>query len=271
MPSHWSTAWAPHAAGGGRGVVGLRACRRSRPTCRCWAACSRGSRPPSGGRRRTTWCWRGLRSTGCRRCISGARPGCACRTRSRPVPSISSGDRVDGVRSAWTGVGAERIGEISFGAMEEELWRRLAWARAAALARGRALRGDPSAVGRGRHDGLALLLRRWAGRTPRTGGRCSRRRRRRRAATGEGAGARRVGERLTDVPFTLYSDPFEPGLECLPFVACGSSDSESSVFDNALPLERTDWIRGRVSRPPPLSPGRRGPFGRRRRRPTSTT
>ncbi len=34
----------------------------------------------------------------------------------------------DGVRSAWTGVGAERIGEISFGEMEEELWRRLAWA-----------------------------------------------------------------------------------------------------------------------------------------------
>ena len=50
------------------------------------------------------------------------------------------------------------------------------------------------------------------------------------------------------VPFTLYSDPFEPGLECLPFVACGSSDSESSVFDNALPLERTDWIRdGRLA------------------------
>ncbi len=34
----------------------------------------------------------------------------------------------DGVRSAWTGVGAEQIGEISFGEMEEELWRRLAWA-----------------------------------------------------------------------------------------------------------------------------------------------
>jgi predicted Zn-dependent protease len=26
-------------------------------------------------------------------------------------------------------VGAERIGEISFGDMEDELWRRLAWAR----------------------------------------------------------------------------------------------------------------------------------------------
>ncbi len=51
-----------------------------------------------------------------------------------------------------------------------------------------------------------------------------------------------MGERLSDVPFTLYSDPFEPGIECLPFVAAGSSDSESSVFDNALPLERVAWI-----------------------------
>jgi predicted Zn-dependent protease len=58
-----------------------------------------------------------------------------------------------------------------------------------------------------------------------------------------GDGRTRVGERVSDVPFTLYSDPFEPGVECLPFVAVGSSDSESSVFDNALPLERVDWIK----------------------------
>jgi predicted Zn-dependent protease len=61
-------------------------------------------------------------------------------------------------------------------------------------------------------------------------------------SAGDSGGRTRVGERLTDVPFTLYSDPFEPGLECLPFVAAGSSDSESSVFDNALPIERVDWI-----------------------------
>ena len=49
---------------------------------------------------------------------------------SQPTGAINLvGRSLDGVRSAWTGVGAERIGEISFSAMEDELWRRLAWAR----------------------------------------------------------------------------------------------------------------------------------------------
>ena len=49
---------------------------------------------------------------------------------SQPTGAVNLvGRSLDGVRSAWTGVGAERIGEISFAAMEDELWRRLAWAR----------------------------------------------------------------------------------------------------------------------------------------------
>ena len=32
-------------------------------------------------------------------------------------------------------------------------------------------------------------------------------------------GGTRVGERLTELPLTLYSDPMAPGLECAPFVA----------------------------------------------------
>jgi predicted Zn-dependent protease len=55
-------------------------------------------------------------------------------------------------------------------------------------------------------------------------------------------GRTRVGDTLSPTPFTLYSDPTETGIECLPFVAVGSSSSESSVFDNGLPLGRTDWI-----------------------------
>ncbi len=44
---------------------------------------------------------------------------------SQPTGAINLvGRSLDGVRSAWTGVGAERIGEISFAAMEDELWRR---------------------------------------------------------------------------------------------------------------------------------------------------
>ncbi len=104
---------------------------------------------------------------------------------------------------------------------------------------GGALRGDLAAVGSGRPDGVTVLLR-------------SRRPGRRRRADGvlgrDGGGGTRVGEQLSSVPFTLYSDPFEPGLECLPFVACGSSDADTSVFDNGLPMGRMDWIRdGRLA------------------------
>ena len=158
---------------------------------------------------------------------------------SQPTGAVNLvGRSLDGVRSAWTGVGAERIGEISFAAMEDELWRRLAWARRpVSLEAGRyEVILPPSGVA----DMMASLFFYGMGgqdaedgRTVFSGS----------GSGGGGGGDTRVGDRLTKVPFTLYSDPFEPGLECLPFVACGSSDSESSVFDNALPLERTDWIR----------------------------
>jgi predicted Zn-dependent protease len=170
---------------------------------------------------------------------------------SQPTGSINLvGRSLDGVRSAWTGVGAERMGEISFPAMEDELWRRLAWARRPlSLEAGRyEVILPPSGVadmmgslffysmgGQDAEDGRTVFSGGGGGAGDGRGGE-------------EGAGTTRVGERLTEVPFTLYSDPFEPGIECLPFVASGSSDSESSVFDNALPLERTDWIRdGRLA------------------------
>jgi predicted Zn-dependent protease len=171
---------------------------------------------------------------------------------SQPTGAINLvGRSIDGVRSAWTGVGAERMGEISFEAMENELWRRLAWAkRPLALEAGRyEVILPPSGVadmmgslffydmgGQDAEDGRTVFSAGGEG-TGDAGG----------TGGGSGGGAAggktRVGDRLTEVPFTLYSDPFEPGLECLPFAAAGSSNSESSVFDNALPLERTDWIR----------------------------
>ena len=143
----------------------------------------------------------------------------------------------DGVRSSWTGVGAERIGEISFGEMEEELWRRLAWAsRSISLDAGRyEVILPPSGVA----DMMGSLFFYGMGGQDAEDGRT--------VFSGASAGHTQVGERLSDVPFTLYSDPFEPGLECLPFVAAGSSDSESSVFDNALPLERVGGSRMGIS------------------------
>lgn len=56
------------------------------------------------------------------------------------------------------------------------------------------------------------------------------------------AGKTRVGERLTDVPLTLSSDPSYPGLECAPFVASGVSNPFESVFDNGLDTPAVTWI-----------------------------
>ena len=56
-------------------------------------------------------------------------------------------------------------------------------------------------------------------------------------------GGTRVGERLTELPLTLRSDPNEPGLESAPFVIAHSSGGDQSVFDNGLPLTATEWVR----------------------------
>ena len=55
-----------------------------------------------------------------------------------------------------------------------------------------------------------------------------------------------MGERITTLPFTLSSDPVEPGIACTPFVATEASGSEVSVFDNGLPSARTDWLHDGV-------------------------
>ncbi|MDT0310090.1 metallopeptidase TldD-related protein [Streptomyces sp. DSM 44917] len=70
-------------------------------------------------------------------------------------------------------------------------------------------------------------------------------------------GGTRVGERLAELPLTLYSDPRAPGVAAAPFVvAHASTDSFSpatSVFDNGLPLERAEWIDRGVLRRLPTS------------------
>jgi predicted Zn-dependent protease len=55
-------------------------------------------------------------------------------------------------------------------------------------------------------------------------------------------GGTRIGERVAQEGVTLFSDPAHPGLESQPFVTASSSSNLQSVFDNGLPLTRTDWI-----------------------------
>ncbi|MFG2992646.1 metallopeptidase TldD-related protein [Streptomyces sp. NPDC048257] len=57
-------------------------------------------------------------------------------------------------------------------------------------------------------------------------------------------GGTRLGEKLSELPLTLRSDPNAPGLESAPFVIAHSSGDDASVFDNGLPVPATEWIRG---------------------------
>ncbi|WP_049580084.1 metallopeptidase TldD-related protein [Streptomyces sp. SBT349] len=65
-------------------------------------------------------------------------------------------------------------------------------------------------------------------------------------------GGTRVGERLAALPLTLSSDPLAAGVAAAPFVVAHSSTdtfvSAPSVFDNGLPLGRTEWIGDGVLR-----------------------
>ncbi|MDJ1137743.1 metallopeptidase TldD-related protein [Streptomyces iconiensis] len=78
-----------------------------------------------------------------------------------------------------------------------------------------------------------------------------------RTAFSAAAGGTRVGERLSELPLSLRSDPYAPGLETAPFLlayssggqapsAGGPGSAPASVFDNGLPLSPTDWIRDGV-------------------------
>jgi predicted Zn-dependent protease len=52
----------------------------------------------------------------------------------------------------------------------------------------------------------------------------------------------RVGERLTELPLTLASDPAAAGLEYEPFLTASRSGEGISVFDNGAPTRRAEWI-----------------------------
>ena len=138
------------------------------------------------------------------------------------------GRTADGKGSAWVG---EPTITPSMEAMEEEIWRRLDWAkRQVSLEAGRyEVIMPPAGVG----DLMAeIALGGLGGRDAEDG----------RTAFSKEGGGTRVGEHIASLPFSLLSDPFEAGVECVPFVATESSSSDVSVFDNGLPVERVDWL-----------------------------
>ncbi|MDN3263037.1 TldD/PmbA family protein [Streptomyces sp. CSDS2] len=136
----------------------------------------------------------------------------------------------DRARSAWTGRSTRDFKDVDPGALDAELAVRLGWAeRRIELPAGRyETLLPPTAVA----DLLIYQLWSASGRDAVEG----------RTVFSKPGGGTRIGERLSELPLTLRSDPNEPGLECPPFVIAHSSGGDESVFDNGLPTHATEWI-----------------------------
>ncbi|MFJ3583658.1 metallopeptidase TldD-related protein [Streptomyces sp. NPDC090127] len=143
----------------------------------------------------------------------------------------------DRSRSAWAGRSTRDFKDVDPAALDADLAKRLGWAeRRIELPAGRyETLLPPTAVA----DLLIYQLWSSAARDAVEG----------RTVFSKPGGGTRMGETLSPLPLTLRSDPNEPGLESAPFVIAHSSGDDSSVFDNGLPLARTDWMReGRLER-----------------------
>jgi predicted Zn-dependent protease len=132
--------------------------------------------------------------------------------------------------SAWTGRSTADFADVDVVALAADATARLGWgARRVALPAGRyETLLPPSAVA----DLLLMLAWSMDGRAAQEG----------RSALA-GPDGPRVGERLTDRPLTMASDPAAPGLEYAPFVAALRSGEGVSVFDNGAPARRVEWLR----------------------------
>jgi predicted Zn-dependent protease len=139
-----------------------------------------------------------------------------------------------GDASAWAGLGTPDFVDVPTDLLLEQLSTRLGWAqRSVELPAGRyETIMPPSTVS----DMMLYLAWEMAGRGAQEG----------RTAFSAPGGGTRVGERLTKLPLTLFSDPMAPGLACTPFVAVSNSSETVSVFDNGMEISQVDWIRDGV-------------------------
>ena len=139
-----------------------------------------------------------------------------------------------GEASAWAGIGTPDFVDVPTDALLEQLSMRLGWAdRRIELPAGRyETIMPPSTVA----DMMIYMGWSMAGRGAQEG----------RTAFSAPGGGTRVGERLTDLPLTLFSDPMAPGLACTPFVAATNSAETVSVFDNGMEIGQVEWIRAGV-------------------------
>ncbi|SPL87498.1 TldE/PmbA family protein, Actinobacterial subgroup [[Actinomadura] parvosata subsp. kistnae] len=134
-------------------------------------------------------------------------------------------------RSAWTGVSTQDFTDVDVAALGNSLAQRLEWAKTRVdLPAGRyETLLPPSAVA----DLMIYMFWSSGARDALDG----------RSVFAKPGGGTRVGEQLATLPVSLSSDPGAAGIACAPFVTAHASGRESSVFDNGLPLGRTDWIK----------------------------
>ncbi|GAB7145231.1 metallopeptidase TldD-related protein [Mycobacterium riyadhense] len=139
-----------------------------------------------------------------------------------------------GEASVWTGMGTADFVDLPTDSLLEELSMKLGWAqRTVELPAGRyETIMPPSTVA----DMMIFLGWSMAGRGAQEG----------RTAFSAPGGGTRVGERLTDLPLTMFTDPAAPGLACTPFVAVSNSSETVSVFDNGMDIAQVDWIHDGV-------------------------
>jgi predicted Zn-dependent protease len=142
-----------------------------------------------------------------------------------------TGKTADLTNSAWVGGATRDFADVDALEMDVTLEQRLGWgARQVALPAGRYdTILPPTAVADLMIDAYWSAGARvaWEGQS---------------VYSRRGAGTR-IGERIAAPGVHLFSDPAYPALECSPFNLASRSGNESSVFDNGLPLGRTDWIR----------------------------
>ncbi len=133
-------------------------------------------------------------------------------------------------RSTWVGQAGRNFQEIDVTAAETECLKQLQWQlRTIALKPGR----HPTILSTSATADLFVNLLWSAGARDAIDGS---------SVFASAGGGTRLGEQLTSRLVTLASDPFDPALGCTPFVVSGASSPLSSVFDNGLPLERTEWL-----------------------------
>jgi predicted Zn-dependent protease len=147
-----------------------------------------------------------------------------------------TGKSADLSASAWVGAATRDFTDVDPLAFDEELARRLQWAeRRVELPAGRYdTILPPTAVA-----DLMIDAYWYAGARTAFEGQSVYSRR---------GGGTRIGEQIARPGVNLFSDPTYDGLGCEPFAVATASGNEQSVFDNGLPLERTDWIRdGRLT------------------------